>query len=488
MSAEERSIRTIVILGAGLVGLSAALAFRRGLPRLQLTLIEAPADPNALTERLPGCLPTIHRFHASIGINELDLIRDHIAFHHLGTRFQDWSHDGGPWQHVFGDYGRPAGLVPFHQLWVRARRQGRALSFHAYSAAAAMAEAGKFVHPSADPNSLLAPHLYGLRLDPELYRRQLRTQADRLSIDSVKGVFEAAERRADGGLAAIILRGGQRVEADLFLDCGGPSAVLLAAVDRSFEDWSAFLPADRLALDSSPAVQEALTGDRVAATDWGWRLDSRIPGRSLNASLWRQDVAAPELSESAEILSLRPGRRPRPWVRNVLALGDAAIAVDPLENCNLHLAHNSIARALELLPGRDCHPLELGEYNRRTGQEAERVRDFLALHYLRSGRSAGAFWKAAARAAPPDSLAHSLDQFERRGRLPFYEEETFGLQSWLAVLLGMGIIPTGFDPVAAAVNEAQAEAAMEGLARQVANLPNQLPAYSDYLRRMVEVR
>nr|MDP8995190.1 tryptophan 7-halogenase [Pseudomonadota bacterium] len=174
---------------------------------------------------------------------------------------------------------------------------------------------------------------------------------------------------------------------------------------------------------------------------------------------------------------------PEPWVRNVLAVGEAAAAVDPLQATNLHLAESAIMRALGLLPGRDCHPLELREYNRRTEQQVLRVRDFIALHYLRSGRSDGDFWKRAAAAEPPDSLAHTLEQFERRGRLPYYENESFDRHGWAAALLGLGVLPRHTDPVAEGIGANEA-AAMRRLAAGLAGLPPQLPPYRDYLAQM----
>ena len=141
-------------------------------------------------------------------------------------------------------------------------------------------------------------------------------------------------------------------------------------------------------------------------------------------------------------------------------------------------------RALSLLPGRDFHPTELNEYNRRTAQEARRVRDFAALHTVRSGRTVGAVWPKLACTPPPESLAHTLDQFGARGRLPFYEEEIFGSNSWLAVLLGMGVIPRATDPGTASADPDAAEQGMARLARTFQDIGRQASAYSDYLAQM----
>lgn len=482
----ERAIRTVLVLGGGIVGLSAALAFARALPKVRVTVIDTPPDPAALADRMPGTLPTIARFHAAIGLDEAELVRAGIATHRLGTRFEKWSADGGHWYHCFGETGQSGGGVAFHQLWARARQAKQALPFHCYSVAAALAEAGKFVHPEPDPRSPLASFAYGLRLDPVRYRERLAAAP----IAREQGAFADVERRDDGGVAAVLLADGCRFEADLFVDCSGPAAPLAAAVGSAFEDWSGYLPCDRLLLAEAAAPKAPTSCDVAAAVAVGWRWQSPLSDRTLTglayAAALTDEGRARRAFEArdAEAITIRPGRRPEPWTRNVLALGDAATAVDPLESANLYLAQSAILRALELLPGRDCNPLELGEYNRRTDQQTARVRDFLALHYLRSPRRDGPLWQAMVGRALPDSLAHTLDQYETRGRLPFYEEESFDNHSWLAVLGGLGVLPRAIDPVAAGIDPDQAARGLRRLADEVAALPPRLPGYADYLARM----
>jgi tryptophan halogenase len=482
---DERTIGSICVAGAGLVGLSAAIAFARALPMARVTLLDLPADPAALADRLPGSLPAIARFHAEIGVDEGDLVRSGAATHRLGTRFEGWPAEDAPWYQAHGEYGRAAGNVPFHPLWIRARRAGRALPFHAYSAAAMLADAGKFVHPRPEPGSPLATYAYALRLDPERYRERLEASAGALPLERRRGSIGTVEPRADGGVAALVLEDGCRIEADLFLDCAGPAAPILSALSSDFEDWGEWLPCDRVRFGTkSPVVPSSC--DVAAAMPWGWRLTAPLPDRLL--TLLVSASAFDDRGEPADAIAIRPGRRPKPWCRNVLALGDAAIAIDPLGQANLHLAQSAILRALALLPGRDCHKLELREYNRQSGEEALRMRDFAVLHYFRSGRTEGELWRAMAGRRPPDSLAHTLDQFEERGRLPFYEEETFDKHGWLAALLGMGVLPRAIDPAAAGVDEAQSLAGMARLADQIAALARQAPPYGDYLARMKAMR
>lgn len=456
------AIRSILIAGDGVVGLSAALAFSRALPGIDVAVLRLVPDPAAIADHFPATLPAIGRFHATIGFDELYLVRRGIAVHHLGTRFDGGA--AGSWTHSFGEVGRGEGMVPFHQLWLGAVQDGKALAYDRYSPASVIGGAGKFVHPSGDPASPLATYLYGLRLNPQRYRALLETATR--EIPKIEGDFVSVDHVGDGSIAAVRLGDGRSIDADLYIDCSGPRAILIGTVDDHFEDWSAWLPV--VHVESSwkdPTPLEPL--DRVAAIDQGWRLTATLAGAALHAGV--------TTTASSRSTAIRPGRRRNAFVANVLAIGDSAVALDPLHGDNLSLAHSSILRAIALFPGRDCHPLELAEYNRLTALEAERARDFHALFQLNLARD-----------APPDSLARTLVQWCARGRLPFFEEETFTPASWMQMLIGLGIRPGHVAPLARSVDSNAASTAMAAFAKELEALAERLPLYPDYLETVAK--
>jgi tryptophan halogenase len=479
-------IRSVGILGAGIVGLSAAIAFARALPGVAITLIETPADPAALADRMPGTLPSIATFHDRIGLGEADCLAAG-ATHRLGTRLTDWG-TASPVVLAHGDRVAPLGPGAFHQHWLNARRHGSALSFSAYSTAAVLAGADRFVHPVDDPASPFSRFGYALRLDPPRYRDLLLAYARHLAITPITAHYAGIERRADGGVAAILLADGRHVVCDLYLDCAGPAAPLRSAIDGQREDWRPFLPVDRLLLGTGPAQALTPTDDLVAMPA-GWRFarplrDRTLVGLAYASDQTRDSSARRILPTADEVVAVACGARSQPWVRNVLALGDAAVALDPLADANLHLAHSAILRAIELLPGRDCAPGELAEYNARSYRQASRVRDFQAAHYHASGRTRGDCWKRIPRLPRPDSLAHTLDQFAHRGRLPFYEGESFDAGDWHGLLLGLGMMPRIPDPIVSATPIETVSATLKRLADATAALPSRVPPYPAYLANL----
>lgn len=474
---DERAIGSICIAGGGIVGLSAALAFARALPQCEISLITTAADPAALADRLPSLLPSSRRFHAQIGIDERELVSRGIATHRLGTCFEDWSASGAPWVLAFGEYGLPADGLAFHQLWARAAQTGKGAPFDAYSLAAALGAAGKFVHPQRQAGSPLAGIDYALRVDPDLYAALLRERVAELPVRTMTGRIAAIERGDGGRVTAVMLDEDRRVTADLYLDCTGPQQLLSGGTlpGHQREDWQGWSRFNTITIAQVPQADWS-TLDDIAADADGWRATFPLGASQLRV------VAGPsgdrDEAEGTPV-AIAPGRSCAPWQGNIVALGDAAIALDPALPVHLSLAHNAIGRALDLLPGRSGDPPERAEYNRLALEEGNRVRDFAALLYLRSGRSDGV-WADLSDRAPSDSLALTLDQFAARGRLPFFEQELFDSHGWLAALAGLGIRQQRIDPVAARIAPDVAEAAMARLAasyRAIADAALPYPAY-----------
>jgi len=136
-----------------------------------------------------------------------------------------------------------------------------------------------------------------------------------------------------------------------------------------------------------------------------------------------------------------------------------------------------------MMPDREFGAVELWDYNRQATAEADRMRDFLVLHYVTAKRPEP-FWQAAASVEPPESLTHTLSLFRERGRLPIYEEETFARDSWLAVLLGQGVIPQRTDPLIETVSPNQADQAMAKMRETIAAIVPTLPTHAAYLRNL----
>ena len=96
----------------------AAAALARFAPHLAISLVESETIGTVAVGE--STIPQIHLLNSALGIDEADFLRETRATFKLGIEFAGWTRDGDSYMHAFGSIGRPAGLMPFHQLWLRA--------------------------------------------------------------------------------------------------------------------------------------------------------------------------------------------------------------------------------------------------------------------------------------------------------------------------------------------------------------------------------
>ena len=487
------AIKNVVIAGGGIVAWSAAAALKRQIPSLAVTVVSCPVPQGALADRMTSTLPSIAVFHDDLGLTDSDTIFRARSGLRLGTLFEGWSADHPSYVHAYGSYGMAIEGVPFHQLWLRAHAKGQVESFDRYALAAELGRLNR-IGAAGSPKNPKPEIGYGLKLTRDRYHALMRDYALHLGAKERSCLKLAPNLRGeDGFIDTLALDEGAVVAGDLFVDCTGPAALLRATLDGRFDDWSQWLQCDRLILvDDDEPDHDASLLDRVIATASGWQWDSLSPfsrsrGTVYSSAHCSGDEAIQQLGGvgDATELSICAGRWRDAWVRNCVAIGDSAAGVDPLEWTNLHLAHSQIDRLVSMMPGKDCAPVELAEYNRQCGVEADRVRDFICTHY-RTARRDEPFWKDAAASEPPPSLAHSLALFEERGRLPYYEEETFSRDSWAAVLIGQSIIPRRTDPLADSLPLDRVRHELGRYSHSVRDIARAQLSYADYFSSLAQ--
>jgi tryptophan halogenase len=83
----------------------------------------------------------------------------------------------------------------------------------------------------------------------------------------------------------------------------------------------------------------------------------------------------------------------------------------------------------------------------------------------------------------PDSLRYKMDHFRAYGRLVSARLELFLNPSWLAVLIGQGVMPERYDPLVDQRPQVDAAARLAGLRRAVAEAAEAMPRHSDFVAR-----
>ena len=490
-------MRSVVIVGGGTAGWMAAAALVRFLGgSVSIRLVESEEIGTIGVGE--ATIPQIRLFNQSLGIDEDEFLRATEGTFKLGIEFEGWSGEGSRYLHAFGNVGRSLGLIPFHHYWLRHRGEGGATSLWDYSPAARAAAANRFARPSEAPGTLPSGVAWAFHFDASLYAAYLRRFAEERGLVRTEGkVADVSLRGENGFIEAVTLESGERIDGDLFIDCSGFRGLLIeGALETGYEDWTHWLPCDRALAVPSAREGELTPYTRSSAREAGWQWRIPLQHRTGNGYVYCSRFVSDEAAARTLLANLdtdalgepRPlrfvtGKRRKAWNRNCVALGLAGGFMEPLESTSIHLIQSGIARLLQLLPGANGGgEAEAAEYNRQTDFEWSSIRDFLILHYHANGRDEP-FWRACREAPIPDSLAHKIALFRSSGRVFRVEEELFTEVGWLQVMLGQGIEPDTWHPLADQLSSAQLDEFLALARRHADHVAAQMPPHSDFIAR-----
>ena len=491
-------VRRIVIVGGGTAGWMTAAAAARFLvsPERSVQLIESEAIGTVGVGE--GTIPPMVEFNQMLGIPEPDFLAATKGSYKLGIDFVDWGAVGERYFHPFGQIGSSLNAIAFHQLWLKFRDHPGIGPIISYSLSALAAINDRFAPPAPDPRSPVSPLAYAFHLDAGLYAAMLRRFAEARGIERLEGRIVEVERGEDGAVAAVRLENGSRVEGDLFIDCSGFRGLLIGdALGVGFEDWSHWLPCDRAIAVPSRRTEPLLLYTRAIAHSAGWQWRIPLQHRTGNGHVYSSAHISDEEAERVLVANLdsepvgafnrlkfKAGRRERAWEKNVVAIGLSAGFLEPLESTSIWLIQHGIQKLFALFPDMRFAATERDEYNSVLKDSYEAVRDFIILHY-QATRRPEPFWRDVRAVAMPDSLKRKIDLFAGKGRVFRYKDELFELPSWIAVMLGQGIVPEGYDPLADSLPEEQVAQALRELRGTYRQTALALPQYDQFLAHVL---
>ena len=486
----------IVIVGGGTAGWMCAAALSSTVdPALyRISLVES--DEILTVGVGEATLPQMKDFNDYIGIIEADMMSKTNATFKLGIEFINWGFQNSSYIHPFGVHGKPIGGVEFHNQWVRANLAGYSNNVEDFSYAITACRHKKFDFPTNDPESINATYSYAYHFDALLYARYLRQFSEKLGLTRIEGkIIDVKCHPESGDITTLHLESGQMITGDLFIDCSGFRGLLIEqALQTGWEDWSHWLPCDRAIAVPCERTKELLPYTQSIACDAGWQwripLQNRIGnGYVFCSEFMNADEATTSILDTLEgpalaepkVISFKAGRRLKSWNKNCITLGLSSGFLEPLESTSIYLIQIAIMNLLQLLPRKNIDPALSTEFNRRVGDEYERVRDFLILHYHANTKGGKGLWEYCQNMEIPDSLSHRMAEFKHRGYLRKQVEGLFSPPSWLAVYLGQGIIPTHYDRLANNMPLKDAIAEMKNLQSSIIERVQTMPDHIDFL-------
>ncbi len=491
-------IKRLVIVGGGTAGWITAAVMSRMLNKtLDITLVESPNISSVGVGE--ATIPPILILNNALGIDNADFMRKTNATIKLGIEFENWKHKDHSYMHAFGKFGNDFPFCGFEQLWLRGRNTGDSTDFWDYSLNYQAAIEGKFAPLDTIPNTELQGLIHAYHFDAGLYANYLRSFSEQRGVTRIEGHIEQVKQDSENGfITSLQLENGEQVEGDLFIDCSGFRGLLIEqTLQAGYNDWSHWLPCDRAVAVQSKAEYPIQPYTKATAHESGWQWRIPLTERTGNGLVYcsqyldadqAQDQLLENLNSQATTepkhLRFLTGRRRSQWLKNCVAIGLSSGFLEPLESTSIHLIQTAAIRLLKLFPHNGVKQSEVDEFNRQSQQEFEHIRDFIILHYHATERDDSEFWRYCNNMSIPDTLKHKIDLFRDTGKVQNPTEALFSDVGWHQIMIGQGIMPTDYHPLANAMSQAQLTEYHRNLKAIFQQVVKKLPTHQSFLNKV----
>ncbi|OBT11361.1 tryptophan halogenase [Shewanella sp. UCD-FRSSP16_17] len=496
----KNKIKDIVIVGGGTSGwMTAAMLIKLFKAQLNITLIESESIGTIGVGE--ATIPPLQIFNSVLGINEADFIKQTQASFKLGIQFENWGKDKDSYMHAFGNIGKDIGYTQFHHYWLKSSPQN-AHSFWDYSLNYQAATENKFAPIDTIKGSPLAGITHAYHFDASLYAQMLRQYSENLSVKRLEGFISSVQLKQEGDIQSVTLKDDQVINGDLFIDCSGFAALLIAQqLNVGYENWQHWLPCDSAYAVPCERSEPLVPYTRSIAHKAGWQWRIPLQHRTGNGlvyssqhitddeakSLLLNNLDGKTLAEPKKI-SFTTGRREKQWHKNCVAIGLSSGFLEPLESTSLHLVQSAIIRLTKFFPHQGIQQSSVDEYNRQSKLEFEQIRDFIILHYHVNQRSSSSnktdLWQQCRDMPIPASLQQKIDCFRTTGTVTRYQDELFTEAAWIQVLLGQGVTPKDYNPLANNINQNDLTEFLSNVKQIISGAVTNMPTHNDYIQRL----
>lgn len=500
---QQNNIKNIVIVGGGTAGWMTAAAMGKLLKDSfsKITLVESAEIPTIGVGE--ATIPQLHLFNALLGLDEDEFVRETNATFKHGIQFKDWKSLNHDYIHPFGTIGVNFEGIDFHHFWLKTVKEKQAnnnpnykLDKFAFNCVAAAQN--KMMRSINVPNSPLNNIAYAFHFDAGLYVKWLRKFALSHGVERIEATVKKVNINDENGhIDSITLKDDTCVEGDLFIDCTGFKGLLIEeALQTGYESWRHWLPCDSAVVVPSENSERIYPYTRSWAqtAGWQWRipLQHRTGNGHVYASRFMSDEEAKDiLLKNIEgkplveprVLRFHTGMRRKHWNKNCVAIGLASGFIEPLESTAIHLVQSSISRLMSLFPDKRFNQTNIDTYNAQASEEMIKIRDFIILHYKVTERDDSPFWRFCQNMDIPDYLAKKIALFKESGRVFRENDELFNQSSWISVMIGQGIMPESYHPMADMLEQSEVDRRLAHVQQVIEQSVDRMPTHEEFIEQ-----
>lgn len=435
-------LSSIAVVGNDLAAWMAAalLAAQPDHPHVRLCIYTGV--DSSINSDIQAPLPDFSGFLTALGISVDELVNECSAVPTLGGcyHFQQKS-----FYHIWGEYGAARGAIEFHQLYIRAIREGNTVALNELSLAAVAAAQGRFAMPEANKLSIRSTYEASCSFSTQAFIQllQKRCRAHGVEVDE-RGVSEIS---LHGSRPGLVLRGGESCPVDFIFNC----CPILRSDASQFEAWQAQLPFYCKEKKTTPTSAQRLVADIVFGEGY-WEIANYARGYT---EVSRYAFASDAPVDFVTNANSHAGCLLRPRAQQVIHLGGAAIKMPSPLFSEADLIWVALRAVLKFYPTHNESAAVASEYNNLVVDSYRNLRDITQISLMLAERNSPGFFCLADQGGQSDRLMHKLALFSYRGKIPSYENDVFKIEWQVWLLLGFGLIPDCVEPISMSMDSAE---------------------------------
>lgn len=409
-------VNNIVIVGGGSAGWITAASLVTQLPNVRITVIESPNIPTVgVGESTVGGIRAWLRI---VGIVDKDFMKAADASYKLAIKFNNfYSKDNSTWYYPFGTPYLEGTLHGREDWFIKKTLYPNTPSedyVNCYYSQMALVNANKIAMHDNNLDNFnfyndTAFHFDATKLGIWLRDsfcvpkgvRYLSTEVNDVIVDET-------------GIKELKLSNGDKITADLFIDCTGFKSLLLGqALKEPFNSYEHLLPNNRAwatRIEYTDKETQLNSVTECTALDNGWVWNIPLWSRIGTGYVYSDKYITPEEAKTDFIthleskgltvencefrdIKMRVGKHDRLWVKNCVALGLSAAFIEPLESTGLLTTHDFAKTLCSVLLRGHVSQWDRDEFNLKCEDEFNFWAQFVSMHYALSHRSDSQYWR-----------------------------------------------------------------------------------------------
>ena len=443
-------ISTVTVLGAGSAGLMAALTLKRKLPQLKVQVVRSP-DIGVIGVGEGTTVVFPRHFFEYLKMKPRDFYAEAEPTWKMGIRFL-W----GPRKQFYYTFS-----FEFERRLPELSRNNGFFYSDEYPwlghASAYMAHEKVFPRRPDGLPQFHNNHAFHIE------NKKLVAWLENRARENGVTIIDATVKPELGGegIAALIAEDGQRITGDLFIDASGFRSELLGrAFNEPFISYEDALFCDKAVIGGWARTNERILPYTTAETmdaGWCWQIEHEtfINRGYVYSSRFISDEAAldeflrknPQVTTQPRVVKFRSGRYARNWIGNVVAIGNSAGFVEPLEATALQVISVEASTLADSLLDCLCEPTPsmVRLYNRYNADQWDDIRNFLAVHYKFNTRLHTPFWEACRNETALHGAEEIVEFYRENGPSALagvtlvHQSNSFKMDGFLALLVGQNV-------------------------------------------------